>query len=265
MISKQVRFLGKNITYYSSGKGEKCLLFLHGFLESSTMWNDYTHRLQNEYKIISMDIPGQGKSEVIADIHSPSLMADTVDTVLKTEGIKTITIIGHSMGGYVALAFAERYKEKIKNIVLMNSTALADSDLKKADRDRAIKVLEKNPAIFINEAIPNLFADDNRQKFAQIIEELKKEALLTPVNGAVACLRGMKIREDKTSLLIKGDFPVLIIAGEKDNIIPLEKVKEQIALNPKIESLIIPGCGHMAFIEAKEECFEAIEKFIESN
>lgn len=262
MQQKDIRFLGKKVTYYLHGKGENTLILLHGFLESSSMWNDYISRLENEYRILAIDLAGHGNTDSLAEVNSPQLMSDAVDAIMKSEKVDSALFIGHSMGGYVALSNGERYKEKVKGVLLLNSSALADSEIKKADRDRAIKVLRKNPSIFINEAIPNLFADENRGKYSEEIKKIITEALQTDTEGACACLRGMKIRDDKTHLLKENRFPVKFIVGAKDNVFSLDKVKEQIELHPSIQSEIFPYSGHMSFIEAREECFGSIQKFI---
>ena len=130
------------------------------------------------------------------------------------------------------------------------------------NQERAIKVIQKNPSIFINESIPNLFATDHRENFIEDIKKVIQGALKTNTNGACDCLRGMKEREDKTFLLKENRFPIKFIAGAKDNVIPIEKVREQINLHPKIHSKIFEESGHMSFIEVKEECFRSINDFI---
>lgn len=262
MQEKNLRFLGKNINYLISGSGDKNILLLHGFLNSSFMWEEFILRWKNDYKIIAIDLPGHGKTDSLAEVNSTSLMADAVDAVLKNEKIFSAVFIGHSMGGYVALAMGERYREKVNGVVLLNSTALADSDIKKGDRDRAIKVMQKNPSIFINESIPNLFATDHREKYTEEIQKVINVALKTDKNASCDCLRGMKEREDKTHLLKENHFPIKFISGAKDNVIPIDKVKEQISLNPKIQFEIFKESGHMSFIEAKEECFRSINDFL---
>jgi pimeloyl-ACP methyl ester carboxylesterase len=262
MQEKKISFLGKNINYFLSGQGENLIVLLHGFLESSSMWEDYSFKWEKEYKVIAIDLPGHGKTDSLAEVNSTLLMADSVDAVLKNEKVSSAILIGHSMGGYVALSYGERYSEKIKGVVLLNSTALADSDIKKGDRDRAIKVMQKNPSIFINESIPNLFATDYREKYLEEIKLVIDGALKTNIDGACACLRGMKEREDKTFLLKENRFPIKFIAGAKDNVIPIEKVKEQISLHPKIHHQIFEESGHMSFIEEKEACFQAINSFL---
>lgn len=262
MLQKSASFLGKNINYYTAGSGENTLVLLHGFLENSFMWKDYIERWKNDFSIIAIDIPGQGLSNVLHEIHTTSLMADAVDAVLKNEKVNKVSFIGHSMGGYVALAFGERYGEKTNGVILLNSTAVADSEIKKADRERAIKVMLKNPSIFINESIPNLFANHHREIFKNEIQNVIQEALKTSVEGACSCLRGMKVREDKTHLLKDFKFPIHIVAGEKDNVIPIEKVKEQADLNKNIQLIIFPESGHMSFLEEKDKCFSELTRLI---
>lgn len=262
MEKKSIHFLDKKITYYSAGNAPKTIVFLHGFFESSIIWEDYANRLKNSFRIICIDLLGHGETESIGDVHTTLLMSDALNAVLKAENITSCILIGHSMGGYVGLTFGERYFEKTKGVILVNSTAMDDSRTKKLDRDRAIKVMEKNPSIFINEAIPNLFPTEGREKYKEIIEVYINNALKTSTQGAVACLRGMKYRDDKTYLLQKGKFPLMIIAGTNDNVIPVEMIIPQMSLNSSIDSVLLEGCGHMSFIEEKEKCFEAISRFV---
>lgn len=260
MQQKFASFLGKKINYYIGGSGEKTLVLLHGFLENSFMWKEYFERWKNDYLIIAIDAAGHGKSDVLGEIHTTILMADAVDAVLKNEKITRAVFIGHSMGGYIALAYGERYSEKTEGVILLNSTAMADSEIKKADRDRAIKVLQKNASVFIHEAIPNLFANENREKFTNDIQRIISEALQTSVEGACACLRGMKVREDKSYLVREFKFPVHFVAGKKDNVIPVETVMEQAASNKNCQLIILEESGHMGFLEQTEICFFSLNK-----
>ncbi len=110
--------------------------------------------------------------------------------------IRKAAFVGHSMGGYVALAFAELYPSTVKSLVLQNSTSKADSEERKTNRDRAIKAVKKDYTTFIRLSIANLFSEENRGKMISEIEKVKTEALKTPLQGIVASLEGMKIRKD---------------------------------------------------------------------
>ncbi|MFZ5552657.1 MAG: alpha/beta fold hydrolase [Bacteroidota bacterium] len=257
---KTETFNGKKISYTIAGKGNG-IVFLHGFFESKKIWEDFSDQLSKNFCVICIDLPGHGETDVFGEVHTMSLMADCINAILKKENVSNIFLVGHSMGGYAALSFAERYSEKIKGLCMFNSTAYADSEIKKADRDRAIKVLKKNPMVFFNEAIPNLFGKENLEKFRNEIEAAKQLAVATSIDGACACLRGMKVREDKTELLGKIKFPVLYIAGDMDNVNPVDKTIEQSRLSEKIKLVVLPHCGHMGFLEAKEESLEAVKKF----
>lgn len=254
------RFNGKNCCWYTSGNGS-ALVFLHGFLEDASIWKNFALDLSASFKIINVDLPGHGKTESDPFENTISWMADMLAFILKQENCQEAIVIGHSMGGYAALSFLERYPEFCKGVVLFNSTCEADHEQKKIDRDRTIKVLEKNPMIFIQEAIPNLFKEENRIQLQEQIVKLVDQASKLDIKGTSACLRGMKNRKDQSELLKKLAIPLLFIAGDSDNIIPLEKSLAQIKYSNYIQPLILNNCGHMGFMEKENETLSAIKRF----
>ena len=255
------KFNGKECCWYSEGKGP-ALIFIHGFLESSLIWKSYSTYFSKSYRVICIDLPGHGNAGTDLLENKISVMSDLIAHVLKQEQITRAIFVGHSMGGYAILSFLERYSELCLGLVLMNTTSYADNELKKMDRERAIKVLEKNPSIFINEAIPNLFFEANRKQFANEIDAIRKIALQMDMTGAIACLRGMKNRKDQTELLRSSKTPVLFIAGTEDNVTPLDKSLQQIELSGFITPLVLKECGHMGFLEKEIEVRGGIEKFV---
>lgn len=260
MTEKTCVFNGKTIRYFVAGKGNP-IVFLHGFLETAQIWDAFSTFFSGKAKVICLDLPGHGGTASFGEINRMNEMADCLAAVLRLEKCSNAVVVGHSMGGYAALAFAERYTELCKGICLLHSTAFDDSEEKKADRLRAIRVLEMNPSVFIREAIPHLFAPQNAERFANEINSLKNAALNTSVEGAAACLRGMRLREDKTKWIAKGKMPVLFIAGKYDQVVPLEKSLEQMQLHPSVKGLVLEDSGHMGFIEEKEKCLNAIDAF----
>src|SRR5690606_2976976 len=142
--------------------------------------------------------------------------------------LKKVLLAGHSMGGYVSLAFAEKYPEFVKGIILLNSTTRADSVTKKKDRDRAIDIVKKDHKGFIRNAIPMLFRPKNRRIFQKEIQALKKEALQMSQQGVIAALEGMKVRIDREVLLHFAPYPFLFIAAERDPALPFETLAEQL-------------------------------------
>lgn len=237
--------------YYTRQGSGKALVLLHGFLENHSMWEPFVPELIKIHTVITIDLPGHGKSECIGYIHSMELMAEVVHAVLVNEKIEHATFLGHSMGGYVALAFAERHPQMCSEMILLNSTPKADSDERKENRDRAIALVKKHKDAFLSMAITNLFAEENREKFALAIESLKKDALKMKTQGIIAALEGMKIRKDRTRLLKKLSIPKTIIAGTQDPIMPLEDLIK-VAKSCNCQLLKWEG-GHMSTLENKDE------------
>ncbi len=231
------------------GKGSAMVL-LHGFLESSTMWKPLIPKLSKNNTVVTIDFPGHGKSGVVSEIHTMELMAEVVEEILKYLQIPSATFVGHSMGGYVVLAYAEMYPEKVEKIILLNSTPVADSNERKENRNRALKVIEQNPQTYINMAIGNLFTETSREKFSAEIDALKAEANSFPVEGIKAAIKGMRDRKDRTHILTSFNRAKYMILGEEDPILPFRETK-LLAENCNVSLKIISG-GHMSTIEKED-------------
>ena len=258
---KNLLYKNTNISYTVTGKGTAIVL-LHGFLENQTMWQFCIDYFSTKYRIITIDLLGHGQTECLGYVHSMEDNADVVHAVLAELRIRKAVVVGHSMGGYVALAFAELYPAVIKGLVLLNSTSRADSAERKLNRNRAIKAVKQNYVNFIKLSIANLFSEDNRERLESEIEAVKNEALKTPLQGIVASLEGMKIRKDREVLLHFATYPILIILGEKDSVLNFEENKDQIE-NTKIQLVSFPD-GHMSHIENKEELTKVLSAFFKS-
>jgi pimeloyl-ACP methyl ester carboxylesterase len=258
---KDILYKNTKISYSDTGKGTAIVL-LHGFLENKTMWQDFIPELSLKNRIITIDLLGHGETECLGYVHSMEDNADVVHEVLSNLRIRKAVFVGHSMGGYVALAFAELFPESIKGLVLLNSTSRADSDERKANRDRAIVAVKQNYASFIRMSIANLFSEDNREKLIDEIEKVKTEALKTPLQGIVASLEGMKIRKDREVLLHLTPYPKLLILGEKDPVLNLVETKEQIE-NTTVQLVTFPD-GHMSTIENKKELLKVLSLFFKN-
>ena len=255
-----IKFRDKEIHYHLTGDGPVIVL-LHGFLESGSVWKNYVRRLTSGFKIITIDLPGCGGSQNLNDVHSMDDMAEAVRSVLKSLDIKTCLMVGHSMGGYVALAFAEKYPRMLKGFVLFHSQAGADSPEAIANRERTIAVVEKDHHTFIKNFIPDLFDPGNVKKFSKEIEILKEIADNSSPEGIIASLKGMKNRPDRQHVLLNSRVPVLFIIGKNDKRIPMEVVIPQTLLPAHSEVLLLDHVGHMGFIEASGKTFEAVKGF----
>ena len=256
---KQIFFKKTAISFSDIGKGTAVVL-LHGFLENKTMWRELVPSLAKKNRVISIDLLGHGETDCLGYIHSMEENAEIVNAILSHLRIRKAVFIGHSMGGYVALAFAELHINKVKGLVLLNSTALEDSVERKINRDRAIKAVKQNYINFVRMSIANLFSENNRDRLENEIENVKLEALKTPLQGIVASLEGMKIRKDRQFILKETDFPKLLILGEKDGVLLYKDNASQIeATNTELISL--PD-GHMSHIENKVELEKVIASFL---
>lgn len=256
---KTTNFKNTKINYTDQGKGTAVVL-LHGFLENQSMWKAFVPELVKKHRIITIDLLGHGETECLGYVHTMEDQADMVHHVLHELKIRKAVLIGHSMGGYVALAFAELYPDNVKGIVLQNSTSRADSDERKANRDRAIVAVKQNYSAFIRMSIANLFSEDNRERLADIIEEVKLEALKTPLQGIVASLEGMKIRKDREVILHFAPYPIQLILGKKDPVLNYNENLEQIE-GTQVQLTTFED-GHMSHFENQVELLAVLSGFL---
>ena len=245
--------------YEVSGKGAPWV-FLHGFLESSTMWKEIIPEFLETHTVILIDLPGHGQSGIISDVHSMELLATAVRSVLQHLNIPKASFIGHSMGGYVALAYADLYPSEVTSLVLINSTPAEDSIDRKQNRLRALNVVQQDPTTFIKLVITSLFSEESKEKYALEIKQLHEEALKFPLEGITASIKGMKDRKDRSSFLKNFDKKKYMICGKEDPILPVAE-SESWAKFCKIEPKIISG-GHMSHIENRLEIVKILH-FIE--
>jgi pimeloyl-ACP methyl ester carboxylesterase len=254
----QILYKNTKISYSDTGKGNAVVL-LHGFLENQTMWQDLAPELSKKHRIITIDLLGHGETECLGYVHSMEDNAEVVQAVLSKLRIRKAIFVGHSMGGYVALAYGELYPENVRGLVLMNSTSKADSEERKTNRDRAIKAVKKDYTTFIRLSIGNLFSPDNRERLIDEIEKVKLEALKTPLQGIVASLEGMKIRKDREVLLHLTPYPKMLVLGESDPVLNYEDSLDQIE-DTAVKLVTFPD-GHMSHIENKDELKTVLLEF----
>ncbi len=256
-----VNYKNTKIHYRAQGSGTTVVL-LHGFLENISMWATTVDMLSQRYRVVCVDLLGHGKTENMGYVHGMVQMAECVKEVLNVLKIRKSILVGHSMGGYVALAFAELYPDNVKGICLMNSTSRADTPEKQKNRDKAIAIVKQNHNAFIRNSIPMLFRSKNRRLFREEINEVKREALNTSKQGIIAALEGMKIRQDREVLLHFGPYPKMLIIGEKDPVLNLNDLLSQVE-NTNIEVVRLSE-GHMSHIENKKEFRAVLTSFIKT-
>jgi len=262
MKYQTIQFQGKSIHFRVQGDGETVVL-LHGFLESLIVWETFGQELARDFQVITIDLPGHGQSDILAESHPMELMAEVVHDILLLNSVNRCMILGHSMGGYVTMAFASMYPEILTGICLFHSGALEDTDEAKRNRERTIEIVKTNHQHFISQFIPDLFAPANRDRFKTEIESLQEEARLTPADGIIAALSGMKERRSHLDTLINASFPILFVGGKQDPRIPVDRILSQSALPRHSEVLLLDGCGHMGHIEATTATLKAVKFFAE--
>lgn len=261
-MEKYIKHQGKKIHYKITGQGET-LVLLHGYLESLKMWEEHQRVLSFKYQVISIDLAGHGATASFSEIHSMPFMAELVLEVLKQENIKQCVMIGHSMGGYTTLAFAEKYPELLRGFGLFHSHASADNEQGKRNRERTIEIIKQDKGHFINQFIPSLFAPDNAMVYASQIEKQINEANAMPKESVIAAMAGMKERQSTVDVLMDAKVPVLFIVGKQDSRISTEKVLAQAALPSTAQILILGNSGHMGWIEEQEKTIAAVDGFMQ--
>jgi len=257
-------FSETNIYYKNTGKGRNIVL-VHGFLENHKMWNYLVDQLKETHNVLVMDLLGHGKSDGLCDVHTMEQQAKTINFLLQNIGMLNATIVGHSMGGYISLAFAELFPEKVSGLVLLNSHPFSDGDEKKKARERAIKSVETNYQAYVKAAIPSFFAPDNRNKYQKQIENLIEEALQMTPENIIAALKGMMLRKDRSDIFCKRTgYPKMWIVGKKDPLIDPDKIME-LAEKCKEVDYIELSEGHMSYVENKKEMPLVIKNFLKRN
>jgi len=264
------KYQNASIFFEDTGTGQPVVL-LHGFGEDSHIFDYQVAFLNSHCRLIVPDLPGSGKSvvssklplEEISLCSSIEAMADAIAALIHSITAEPIILLGHSMGGYIALAFAEKYPERLKAFGLLHSSAFADSDEKKATRRKAIGSIAQNGAFaFLKIAIPALFAEGYKKEYAEEIEKLIKEGENFTKEALMAYYEAMINRPDRTHVLTGCKIPVLFVLGTADKAIPMDDVLKQVHLPDVSYFHVLENVGHMGMWEATAAFNSFILKFI---
>lgn len=239
------------------------IVLLHGYMESIEIWGEFAQELSNNFRVICIDIPGHGKSDELGQKHSIEQLTKVTFDLLNKLNIVKCFMIGHSMGGYIALMFQKLFPEKLLGFSLFHSHPFADSEETKKKRIREIQfVNEGKKDLIATFNIPNAFANENINSFQNDIEKVKKIALKTSENGIIATLNAMINRPDLSVELEETKIPFLFILGKKDNYIDYDTIIQKIKLPINSELHLLENSGHMGFIEEKKTSIKIIYQFI---
>lgn len=236
------------------------VVLLHGFCETHMIWSDLAVALSSRYSVWMPDLPGFGESKSLQDGFSIEDVAEKVYTSLKEKGLDEFAIIGHSLGGYVALAMAAKHPEAIRLLGLFNSTAYADTKEKRHTRNKTIDFVQnRGVQRFIDTFVPNLFHAPRRDELADAIEEVNLIARRTTKESLMNYTKAMRDRPARLDLLESFDKPVIFIAGEEDSFTTQEDVHHQAQLLKKPYVQILPETAHMGMYERFTETSEFIK------
>lgn len=255
---------GRKIWFNDSGSGFPVIL-LHGYLESSEVWNGFRDKLADKFRVISIDLPGHGLSEVIGETHTMEMMAGVVKEILDFLKIKKAFVAGHSLGGYVNLAFLDLYPDYFSGYCLFHSHPLPDSPEIIEKRKREIFLVQsgKKDLIYPDD-VERMFATTNLDKFSGALERSRRIASLIPAEGIIAALNGMILRPSRVNLMEAGRVPCLWILGAMDNYIPFTTIKEKVEIPPNAKVVVLEESGHMGFVEQEDRSLEIIADFVRS-
>lgn len=252
------------IAYTSYGAGKNTVVLLHGFCEHQFMWADLIQDFQGEARILTIDLPGFGRSAFIPEAQIETY-ADAVKAVLDHEQISTCILAGHSMGGYVALAFAKRYPEMLSGLGLLHSHPFEDDEPKKVSRERALEFVKENGSKrYIKELFQGLFSDAFKNNHSDRYNEFISRCSEGCDTTVIQAIQAMRCRPDHTETLKHVKGPVLFIIGKSDTTIAYTRSLEM-ALLPERAQVEIRNCGHMGIIEDPLMLSDVLKTFLIKN
>jgi pimeloyl-ACP methyl ester carboxylesterase len=260
-MQKQFNYNGLVVNYLDEGSGSVIML-IHGFAEDSAVWAGQTDFLKQHYRTIVPDIPGSGQSEYNPELISIDDYADVIYALAIAEKIENFILLGHSMGGYISLAFAEKYSRLLTGFGFVHSTAFADSEEKKQNREKGIRVMgEYGSLAFIKNTTHNLFTAEYKKLQADKIAQLIDKGASFKVEALQQYYRAMMTRPDRTRVLKNSNAPVLFIAGSEDVAVPLSDTLRQVHMPATSFIHVLENTGHMGLWEQETKTNECIYAF----
>lgn len=261
-MEKSIVYRGEKISYRLSGEGRPVIL-VHGFSEDGTIWKHQEKYLQSNFRVLVPDIPGSGASPYNRQLATMDDHADWLKAIIDAEQITDCVIIGHSMGGYIMLAFAEKYVRYLKGFGLFHSTTFPDSEEKKATRRKSIEFINQHgAAAFIQQSMPNLFSENFKKNNPGIVS-----ALINGYSGfnplaLISYYEAMIGRPDRTHILKSFEKPVLFVIGEEDKAVSPQDSLQQSHI-PQLSYIhILENAAHMGMLEKIDQSNLIAEKFL---
>lgn len=254
---------GTTLHVSDSEKGERVLLFLHGYLETLYIWEDFREFIPESFRFISLDLPGHGLSGSDSTSNEMSFIADVLADLMNKKSLKDVTVIGHSMGGYVGQACIKKYPEIFTRLVHFNSNPFGDSPEKRQSRLKEIELIEQGKLTTLAKlSIPNMYSKANLRRMDSKIQETIEICETHDPFGISASIRGLMSREDNVEFLKGSKTPILFVFGDSDSFMPVESAENILKLIPAAKGAFIPSTGHNSFLEEPSKVAQVLLDFL---
>jgi pimeloyl-ACP methyl ester carboxylesterase len=259
-----IHYKGGKIYYTDTGCG-KTVILIHGYLESSEIWKDFAQRLSQNFRVISVDLPGHGNSTLFSECHTMEFLATAVKGLIDALDIRKVFLAGHSLGGYVTLAFLEHYPENLYGYSLFHSHPFSDTPEVIKKREREISMVRSGRKFLIYpENISLMFSSKNLSRFPEALQQAKDIASRLSDEGIIAVLNGMMIRPSRLAVMEAGRVPCLWILGRNDNYISCDQIQSRVNLPGNAQVHVLENAGHLGFIEDEDNAAGIMVDFIEN-
>jgi len=254
------------LAFYDEGKGDQTILLIHGFGEDNGIWKNQIAFLSAYYRVIAPNLPGvHCKPLALHHSQAPSIRmyVEVLHELMHHLHIEQYYIIGHSMGGYIGLSFADYYVNHILGLLLFHSTTYEDNEAKKTSRMKVAEFIQEwGVSKYLETATPNLFGDVFKKSNPEAIQNVIDSGLGISQEAMIQFVFAMRNRNAMTHLLQQNTIPVWMIAGEADLAVPIQDSLEQIKLLPSSNSLVLENVGHMGMLEATNQVNQFIKKML---
>jgi pimeloyl-ACP methyl ester carboxylesterase len=256
------------LAYYDQGNGEQTILLIHGFGEDHAIWKNQIEFLSTHYRVIAPNLPGvHCKPLALHHSQAPNIRmyVEVLHELMHHLHIEQYYIVGHSMGGYIGLSFADYYVNHIQGLLLFHSTTYEDNEAKKTSRMKVAEFIQEwGVSKYLETATPNLFGDAFKKTNPGVIQNIIESGSSISQEAMIQFVFAMRNRKAMTHLLKQSNLPVWMIVGEADLAVPIQDSLEQIKLLPSSNSLVLNNVGHMGMFEATDQVNEFIHQCIQS-